>query len=105
MAKKRSIGVRLSHQRIEALMEICRGELETFLPQNDHQFLLREYLTDLEHKLVLLVRRPQEYYTLSLSGTEAIAFHQLWQMLDIRRDKYAAVIVETMLKKISSIAA
>ena len=105
MAKKRSIRVRLSHQRVEALLEICGEMQESFRPLNDHQYLLREYMSELQHNLLSMTARPQEEYTLSLSGTEAVAFYQLWHMLDIRHDKYAALIIETMLKKMSSLAA
>jgi hypothetical protein len=105
MATKRNVRVRISHQRVEALMEICEEMLQSFKPVNDHHFLLREYMRELQHKLTLMIRRIQENYTLSLTNTESVAFYQLWNMLDIRHDKYAAVIVETMLKKMGSLAA
>ena len=105
MVKKRSIRVRLSHQRIEALHDICGEMLESFRPANDHHVLLREYMLELRHNLHAMSARTQDDYTLSLSGTEAVAFYQLWQLLDIKHDKYATVIVETMLKKMSSLAA
>lgn len=106
MVTKRSVRVRISNQRIEALLEICEEMLHSFKPVNDHHFLLREYMRELQHKLTDMIRkRAQENYTLSLSGTESVAFYQLWHMLDIRHDKYATVIVETMLKKMSALAA
>ena len=105
MAKKRGIRVRISHQRLEALLDISGDILEAFRPLNDHHYLLREYMRELQHKLRNMSTRMQEEYTLSLTGTEAVAFHQLWNMLDIRYDKYASVIVETMLRKMSSLAA
>ena len=105
MAQKRSIRVRLSYQRVEALADVCTDMMDSFVPANDHHTLLREYMAELQYKLGKMIRQPQEAYTLSLSGTEAVAFYQLWQMLDIRHDKYATVIVETMLKKMSALAA
>ncbi|WP_105039073.1 hypothetical protein [Flavipsychrobacter stenotrophus] len=105
MATKRNVRVRISHQRVEALLEICEEMLQSFKPVNDHHFLLREYMRELQFKLTLMIKRIQENYTLSLTTTESVAFYQLWNMLDIRHDKYAAVIVETMLKKMGSLAA
>jgi hypothetical protein len=52
-----------------------------------------------------MIRRNQEQYTLTLSGTEATAFYQLWNMLDISHDKYATLIVDNLLQKMSRLAA
>jgi hypothetical protein len=79
--------------------------LVEFVPGNDHHFLLREYLQELQQKLLHMARMPQQNYTLCLGATEALAFYQLWKTLDIRHDKYAAVIVESMLSKMSALAA
>ena len=105
MAKKRGIRLRISQQRVEALKEICEEMLEEFLPANDHQQLLKEYLLELQMKLADMLKRNQQMYTLSHSGAESIAFYQLWHLLDISSDKYAMLIVDTMLKKMSSLAA
>ena len=105
MAKKRSIRIRVSHQRIEALHEICGEMLEEFRPDNDHRQLLHEYMQELKDKLQAMLERNQQNYTLSLAGTEAVAFYQLWNMLDIRYDIYALLIVDYLLKKMSSLAA
>ncbi|MCF8448421.1 MAG: hypothetical protein K9G49_01010 [Taibaiella sp.] len=105
MAKKRGIRLRISHQRIEALHEICGEMLDEFKPDTDHRQLLHEYLYELQHKLLDMLGRNQENYTLQLAGTEAVAFYQLWNMLDIRHDKYAVLIVDNLLKKMSSLAA
>jgi len=105
MAKKRGIRIRISYQRIEALVEICDEMLDEFRPANDHQQLLREYLIELRDKLQAMLVRNQELYTLILMGAETIAFYQLWNLLDISRDKYAILIVDNLLKKMSSLAA
>ncbi len=103
MAAKRGIRLRLSHQRVEALQEICDEMLEEFKPVNEHQRLLQEYMAELKHKLKAMIGRRQELYTLILCGTEAIAFYQLWNMMDISRDKYATLIVNGILGKMSTI--
>ena len=105
MAKKRGIRMRITHQRVEALQEICEEMLEEFKPTNDHQYLLHEYLAELQQKLAGMAERPQELYTLTMAGTEATAFYQLWNMLDISHDKYAVLIVDNLLEKMSSLAA
>ncbi len=105
MAKKRGIRLRISCQRVEALLEICDEMLEEFRPQNDHQYLLREYMIELQHKLRDMLRKNQEMYMLVLVGAEAVAFYQLWGMMDIRNDKYATLIVDNLIEKMSSLAA
>lgn len=105
MAKNRGIRIRISAQRVQALLEICQEMLEEFSPVNEHQLLLSEYLYELQHKLTDMVRKNQEMYMLHLVGSEAIAFYQLWNMLDISTDKYAVIIVDDLLKKMSSLAA
>jgi len=102
---KRGIRIRISHQRVEALQEICGEMLDEFKPVNEHHQLLREYLAELQEKLQAMMQRNQELYTLALMGTEALAFYQLWNVLDIRTDKYAILIVDNLLKKMSSLAA
>jgi hypothetical protein len=52
-----------------------------------------------------MLERNQDTYTLILNGPEAVAFYQLWNMLDIQHDKYAVLIVDNLLKKMSSLAA
>jgi hypothetical protein len=79
--------------------------LEEFRPDNDHRQLLHEYMQDLQEKLDAMRQRNQALYTLLLSGPEAVAFYQLWNMLDIKHDKYAVLIVDNLLKKMSSLAA
>ncbi len=105
MAKKRSIRLRISNQRVAALLEICDEMREEFKPANEHQLLLKEYLLELQCRLHEMLARGQDIYTLTLIGTEAIAFHQLWRQLDIRHDKYASLIVDNLVNKMSDLAA
>ncbi len=105
MAKKRGIRLRVSHQRVEALHEICGEMLSEFRPDTDHRQLLHEYMQELRCKLEEMLQRNQENYTLMLAGPEAVAFYQLWNMLDIKHDKYALLIVDNLLRKMSLLAA
>ncbi len=97
---RRGIRLRVSRQRMEALEEICLEMKEEFKPQNDHQVLLHGYMQDLIEKLKAMLARNQELYTLAFAGVEAIAFYQLWQLLDISSDRYASLVVEGLLKKL-----
>ncbi len=105
MDKKRSIGIRISHQRLEAMVEVCDTMLASFRPVNEHQELLQAYLGELKYKLLQMARKGQEIYTLTLSATEAMAFYQLCKLMDVKHDRYAMVIIESMLSKIGNIAA
>jgi hypothetical protein len=86
-------------------VEICEEMLEEFVAENEHHRLLREYLLELRHKLPEMLQRGQDLYTLTLSGPEAMAFYQLWNLLDISRDRYAKLVVDNLLEKMSSLAA
>lgn len=105
MAKKRSIRVRISGQRVAALLEVCEEMQEEFVPANEHQQLLHEYLQELEELLADMLKRKQEKYVLLLTGAEAMAFYQLWNLLDLGSDKYARLIVDNIFKKMSCLAA
>lgn len=105
MAKKNGVRVRISHQRVEALRELCEEMLEEFAPRNDHHHLLREYMAELHEELGKMAQRSQHLYTLTLSGPQATAFYQLWNLMDIKHDKYAVMIVDNLLAKMSSLAA
>jgi hypothetical protein len=105
MAKTRGIRLRISRQRVEALKELCEEMLEEFVPANDHHRLLREYMTELRDALTMMLARNQHLYTLTLSTTAATAFYQLWHLMDIRHDRYASMIVDTLLQKMSNLAA
>jgi hypothetical protein len=104
MAKTRGLRIRMDRQRVEALTEICEEMREEFIPVNEHQHLLKEYLGDLLHKLRDMIKQGQQNCTLLLSATESIAFYQLWSMLDISHDKYAMLIVDNLLKKMGALA-
>lgn len=101
---KRTVRVRISHDRLEALHQLCTEMKNEFTPENEHGRLLKEYMLELEHRLKNMADRNQERYTLNLTSAEAIAFYQLWNMLDIRYDKYANVIVGNLIDKMSAIA-
>ncbi|MDR3681299.1 MAG: hypothetical protein P4L41_15140 [Flavipsychrobacter sp.] len=101
---KRIIPIRVTGERLEALHSLCVSMKEDFKPENEHGRLLKEYMLELEHRLQQMVDRRQERYTLNLTGTEAMAFYQLWNMLDIRHDRYAKVIVGGLLQKMSALA-
>lgn len=102
---KHNVRLRINRQRIEALLEICDEMLEEFKPVNEHQLLLREFLFELRSKLQLMLARNQHLYTLLLTGAEGMAFYQLWNLLDISHDKYATIIVDGLVRKLSRLAA
>ena len=79
--------------------------LEEFKPENAHHHLLKEYLAEFSERLNAMILRNQHLYTLMLTNTEAMAFYQLWNTLDISHDKYAMIIVEGLMKKMGALAA
>ncbi len=103
MAIKRSIKIALSYQRMEALNEICEEMIDDFKPANEHQNLLYAFLLELRHRITQLLKNNQANYFLTFLSMEAIAFYQLWHIMDIRHDKYAALIVDAIMKKLSSL--
>jgi hypothetical protein len=105
MDKKRSIGICISHQRLEALSEVCSSVLRNLRPVDGNGLLLREYIRGLQHKLWSMAREAQETYTLSLTSDEAMAYNQLWQLQGVKDDKYTAIIIGAMFNHARSLAA
>jgi hypothetical protein len=97
-----AIRISITNDRLEALHGLCAEMKDDFKPKNEHGSLLKEYMLELEHRLNKMMQRKQERYTLCLTGTETMAFYQLWNMLDIRHDRYAKVIVGSMIQKMSA---
>lgn len=105
MAKTRCIRVRITRQRVEALYELCSELQNGFRAESEHTLLLREHLLELHHKLAVMLQRNQEHYTLMLATHEAVAFTQLWHRADIQHDAYANIIINSVVKKMGSLAA
>lgn len=102
---KRTIRIRISIERLEILYNVCDDMKELFIPKDQHGHLLREYKLDLHQKLHKMVERKQDQYVLRLSSTEAEAFFQLWKMMDLKGHRYAKIIVDTLMHKMSALAA
>jgi hypothetical protein len=105
MAKKRGIRINITHQRIEALADLCRETLTLLAPADDHQCLLKEHLADLHHRLRGMATKEQEKYTLTMGSTEYMAFYQVCQLMRFNQDRYKALVVGDMLSKLSANAA
>lgn len=104
MAKRLTnpVKIRINRDRLDALYNVCDDMLQQLKPENEHEKLMREYLGELHHMLQKKLQREQHLYTLNMSRTEAIAFRQLWSMLNIQHDKYASIIVRSILTQIDS---
>ncbi|MBA3828662.1 MAG: hypothetical protein H0X33_06980 [Taibaiella sp.] len=102
MAKRlnSAVKIRINHDRLEALHSVCTDMLQQLKPETEHEQLMRAYLADLQQQLTKKMQRSQDLYTLNMSGTEAVAFRQLWDVLSLKHDKYASIIVKAMLGQI-----
>ena len=102
MAKRPSRGVkiRLTRERLEALHSICDEMLKTFKPENKTELLMREYLKELHYVLNSKIKTEQCLYTVHMTGMEAISFRQLWDVLNIKNDKYASILIRSILGQI-----
>jgi len=96
----KAVKVRINHERVEALHEILRDLIEGFEPEDAHEELLKEYMTGLKLELQKMASRQQLLYTFTMSGTEAIAFRQMWQMTALKENKYASIIVQSIIGQI-----
>lgn len=95
-----AVKVRINYERVEALHELIGDMINGFVVEDEHEGLLMEYMTELHYRLGKMKERAQELYTWTMSGTEAIAFRQMWQMLDLKENKYAGIIVQSILGQI-----
>lgn len=97
---RHTIKIRLTREKLEALHCICDDMMKEFVPENETEYLMLEYLKELHHDLSKKIKLDQNIYTLHMTGTEAVAFRQLWNVFYINNDKYAGILVRSVLGQI-----
>jgi methylase of polypeptide subunit release factors len=90
----------MTHERLEVLQHIFTDMLAVFTPDNEHEQLLCEHLSELKQKVQKLLQRSQLRYFLHLTNTEAMAFYQLWHEQDLKHEPYHHIIITKLIAHI-----
>lgn len=94
------IRVGMSAERLEAFMLQCGNVLEPTQPDGEHEQLLYEHLAELHHELCKMYEREQNTYRIRLSGSQALAFYQLFQRVNINHCPYSMVVINDTIAQI-----
>jgi hypothetical protein len=100
--RRNKIKIRLTQDHLDGLCMICNDMLQIFKPENETELLIRAYLKELCSAINKKATLNQSMYTIHMSFTEAVAFRQLWNVLHIEHDKYAGILVRSVLNKIDN---
>jgi len=77
--KNKVVSFSMTSDMTEALCDTYEGLAEIYNPEGPHDLLLFGHITELRDKLKKMVDNDQHKYTLSFTGTEALAFVQVWE--------------------------
>jgi hypothetical protein len=99
---RNKIKIRLSLERMEALLSICEEMLLLYKPENETEQLMYAYLKEFYATLYQKGRQYQSRYTLHMTATEAIAFRQMWESLGIKNNKYAGILIKSIISQLDS---
>ena len=88
-----SIRIKVKRRRAEALEEIYKCVISTFVAENEHELLLLEHVRELYYLLFKLLMRNQESYVITLTSSSALALMHFWQLKPMVLNEYAATVV------------
>jgi hypothetical protein len=97
-----TIKLKLTHDRLQALNKLYGDLINIYQPDDTHEALLLEHAIELQWRIGrFLQARRQETYTMSLSSTEAMAFYQMWSVVDVDNDPYGNAIILSAIEQIN----
>lgn len=85
---------------MEALYTAYVAQEHLFKPENEHEELLLEHVRELLSRLSKQLGNDQEKYTLTLTGTEAMAFLQFWMIVPVERGSLIQVVIHHIIQHI-----
>ena len=85
---------------MEELLEIYRYHLTSFKYEDLHEQLLAEHIKDMYLTLESTYNAMVATAKIAMNNSEALAFYQLWQLIDTTPWPLANVTICDMLKKI-----
>lgn len=84
----------------EALCSTYEALAEIYAPEGAHELLLFGHITELRDKLLKMVDCDQHRYTLSLTGTESLAFVQVWDPKPVALPIRGARVIQFVFDKL-----
>jgi len=94
--KNELVRVKLIARDFVELYKIYEGLWANYEADNAHELLLKGHVTDLYRHLAFRVTQGKKTYSLSFSGTEALAFVQLWEPREIRINPLQAQVIQSI---------
>jgi len=76
------------------------SSINAFEPEDAHELLLLEHAREILGRLSTQLLNDQQRYTLTLTGTEALAFLQWWSINPCESGSLIQVVVAELMKKI-----
>ena len=95
-----AIDFKFHKSTVEELRRIYLHHLTSFRYTDEHEQLLAEHVKDMYLKLDHMERTMVKTAGLVMNNSEALAFFQLWQLIDTSPWPLANVIICDMIKKI-----
>ena len=90
------ISVKLIARDYNELYKIYEGLWANYEAENAHELLLKGHVTDLYRHLEFRVLSKKKTYTLSFTGTMALAFVQLWEPREIPLNPLQAQVIQSI---------
>lgn len=94
MPNKNCVQVRFTYERIEALFLQISNVKRVYYPENEHEQLLLEHMIDMGERLETLLNKNQMTFLVTFTGSEALAFMQIFKTTGLHHDPYSKVIVQ-----------
>ncbi len=94
------VTIKLSRQRMDALCNVYQAAIGEFYPENEHELLLQEHLTELCRRFIKALRTDFNNMKFKFSATEALAFVQFWQLGPMEVDNYTGIVLNDVMAKI-----
>lgn len=91
---KNCVHVRFTYERIEALFLQISNVKKVYYPETDHEKLLLEHMIDMGERLETLLNKNQMTFLVTFTGSEALAFMQIFKTTGLYHDPYSRVIVQ-----------
>lgn len=84
---------------VETLEEVFKELNKKYKPENSHEELLKAYMEEMEDQLHLMVAKRQMTYQLVFKPLEAMAFRQVFEIMETDNE-YIAIIMQNIAHKI-----
>lgn len=87
------VQIKLNPKELLAHKTLYEHVIANYAPANTHEQLLFEHAASLCRRLKKMAEKRQQGYSLRLTGIEALAYMQMWDIGDIEMDNYNGYLI------------